>query len=41
VALSGILDAQARVVRESCAPWLDLRLAADAGGWVLLTGTAR
>jgi ribosomal protein L11 methyltransferase len=41
VALSGILDAQARVVRESCAPWLDLRLAADAGGWVLLAGTAR
>lgn len=41
MALSGILDAQARAVRESCAPWLELRLAAEAGGWVLLTGTAR
>lgn len=40
VALSGILAAQAQRVRDACAPYLDLRLAAELDGWVLLTGTA-
>lgn len=39
VALSGILATQAADVREACAPWLDLRLADELNGWVLLAGT--
>lgn len=38
LALSGILTAQAHAVREAYAPWLELRIAAEADGWVLLTG---
>lgn len=40
VALSGILAAQAERVRRACAPSLVLDVAAESGGWVLLTGTA-
>lgn len=39
VALSGILAAQASRVRAACAPSLALEVAAEASGWVLLTGT--
>jgi ribosomal protein L11 methyltransferase len=39
VALSGILATQAGRVRDACAPWLDLGLAAELQGWVLLAGT--
>lgn len=40
VGLSGILAAQAGRVRAGCAPWLDLPVARESGGWVLLAGTA-
>lgn len=39
VALSGILAGQAEQVRDACAPWLELHLAAELNGWVLLAGT--
>ena len=41
VALSGILTAQAERVRDACAPWLDLCLAAELDGWALLAGNTR
>jgi ribosomal protein L11 methyltransferase len=41
VALSGILAGQAEQVRDACAPWLELHLAAELNGWVLLAGTPR
>ena len=40
VAMSGILTAQAERVCNACAPWLELRLAAELNDWVLLAGTA-
>jgi ribosomal protein L11 methyltransferase len=39
LALSGILASQAELVREGCAPWLDLERRDESEGWVLLTGT--
>ena len=40
VALSGILAGQAEQVRDACAPWLELHLAAELNGWALLAGSA-
>jgi len=38
VALSGILDRQSARVRDACAPWLQLHVAAGFSGWSLLDG---
>jgi len=40
VALSGILVAQAPRVRDACAPWFELEVAAEQDGWALLAGHA-
>ena len=40
VALSGILTTQAAKVRGACAPWLDLHVAGELDGWVLLAGVS-
>lgn len=38
IAMSGILAGQSDRVREGCAPWFDLEVAAEHEGWVLLAG---
>jgi len=38
IALSGILEAQIDRIRSAYAPWIDLRVAAQRDGWVLMTG---
>lgn len=38
ITLSGILEQQAGAVVEAYAPWADLTVVADDGGWVLLSG---
>jgi len=37
--LSGVLSRQADELRSAYAPWLDLRVAAEDEGWILLVGT--
>ena len=41
IALSGILEDQAREVAAAYAPWADLEIDSRAEGWVLLTGRKR
>jgi ribosomal protein L11 methyltransferase len=41
IALSGILDIQADSVRDAYAPWVDLAVHENDGGWVLMTGRRR
>jgi ribosomal protein L11 methyltransferase len=41
IALSGILDIQADSVRDAYAPWVDLAIHENDGGWVLMTGRRR
>ena len=41
IALSGILDIQADSVRDAYAPWVDLSIHENDGGWVLMTGVRR
>jgi ribosomal protein L11 methyltransferase len=37
--LSGVLARQANELRSAYAPWLDLAVAAEDDGWILLVGT--
>ncbi|GAB1719506.1 MAG: [LSU ribosomal protein L11P]-lysine N-methyltransferase [Nitrosospira sp.] len=41
IALSGILDEQAREVIEAYQQWVDMRIAGEREGWVLLSGTRK
>ena len=41
IALSGILEQQAEGVAAAYAPWADMAVAREDGGWVLLTGRKR